>query len=328
MRVESIIEVLPGANCGGCGFPGCGGLANAIVEGKAAVNACPVGGEICAIKIGDIMGVSSESEEKQVAKVLCKGNCKSAKDKYKYEGIQDCRSASMLNSGPKDCRFGCLGFGTCKEYCKFDAISVAKDKYKYEGIQDCRSASMLNSGPKDCRFGCLGFGTCKEYCKFDAISVIDGLAIIDEEKCVMCGKCIEVCPKSIIHIKPANKEVVVECSSEDFGKAVREKCSVGCIGCGLGKCIEVCPKSIIHIKPANKEVVVECSSEDFGKAVREKCSVGCIGCGLCKKACLFGAIEFENKIAKINYVKCVECMECVRKCPTKVIKGDISKIKR
>ena len=70
-RVESIIEVLPGANCGGCGFPGCGGLANAIVEGKAAVNACPVGGEICATKIGDIMGVSSESEEKQEAKVLC-----------------------------------------------------------------------------------------------------------------------------------------------------------------------------------------------------------------------------------------------------------------
>ena len=85
---------------GGCEFPGCGGLANAIVEGKAAVNACPVGGEICATKIGDIMGISYESEEKQVAKVLCKGNCKSAKDKYKYEGIQDCRSASMLNSAP------------------------------------------------------------------------------------------------------------------------------------------------------------------------------------------------------------------------------------
>ena len=230
-RVEAILEILPGANCGGCGFPGCTGLANAIVEGYADLNSCPVGGSDCASKIGEIMGISSESEERQVAKILCKGNCQSAKNKYEYEGIQDCKSASMLNSGPKDCRFGCLGLGTCKEYCKFDAISI-----------------------------------------------IDGLAIIDEEKCVMCGKCIEVCPKSII-----------------------------------GR------------KPASKKVVVECSSKDFGKTVKEKCSAGCIGCGLCQKSCLFGAIEFENKIAKINYKKCVECMECVRKCPAKVIKGDISK---
>ena len=287
-RVESIIEVLPGANCGGCGFPGCGGLANAIVEGKAAVNACPVGGEICATKIGDIMGVSSESEEKQVAKVLCKGNCKSAKDKYKYEGIQDCRSASMLNSGPKDCRFGCLGFGTCKEYCKFDAISV-----------------------------------------------IDGVAIIDEEKCVMCGKCIEVCPKSIIHIKPANKEVVVECSSEDFGKAVREKCSVGCIGCGI--CAKSCPFDAITIEDKLARI-------DYSKCVQcmicvEKCPTKaikgdlskrkkvqiekdkCVGCTICKKQCKFDAIKGELKEKhEVDESKCVGCHACVQKCPKKAIK--------
>ena len=230
-RVEAILSILPGANCGGCGFPGCGGLANAIVEGQAAVNACPVGGLDCASRIGDIMGITSECGEKEVANVLCKGNCQSAKNKYIYEGIQDCRAANMLNSGPKSCKFGCLGLGTCKKYCNFDAISI-----------------------------------------------IDGVAIIDEEKCVMCGKCVEICPKSIISRKPSSKEVVVECSSKDFGKTVKEKCSVGCIGCGL-----------------------------------------------CQKACPFGAIEFENKIAKINYEKCVECMACVRKCPTKVIKGDVSK---
>ena len=233
-RVEAILTILPGANCGGCGFPGCGGLANAIVEGKVGINACPVGGADCASKIGDIMGITSECGEKEVAKVLCKGNCQSSKNKYLYEGIQDCRSANMLNSGPKSCKFGCIGLGTCKKYCNFDAISI-----------------------------------------------IDGVAIIDEEKCVMCGKCIDICPKSIINRKPSSKEVVVECSSEDFGKTVKEKCSVGCIGCGL-----------------------------------------------CKKACLFDAIEFENKISKINYEKCVECMECVRKCPTKVIKGDVSNKKK
>ena len=233
-RVEAILTVLPGANCGGCGFPGCGGLANAIVEGKSPVNGCPVGGASVASKIGDIMGVTSELGEKQVAKVICKGNCQSAKNKYEYEGILDCRAANALNSGAKSCKFGCLGLGTCKDVCKFDAICIQ-----------------------------------------------DGIAVIDEEKCVLCGKCIEVCPKGIISKKPLKQEVVVECNSKEFGKAVKEKCSVGCIGCGL-----------------------------------------------CAKACPFEAIEFENKIAKINYDKCVGCMVCVEKCPTKVIKGDLSKRKK
>ena len=228
-RVEGILQALPGANCGGCGFPGCGGLANAIVEGKAPINACPVGGADCSSKIGEIMGITAVEGERTVAKVICKGSC-----------------------------------------------ITAKDKYIYEGIQDCRSANALNSGAKSCKYGCLGLGTCRDYCKFNAITIVDGLAIIDETKCVMCGKCMEVCPKGII-VK----------------------------------------------KSENQEIIVECNSKDFGKVVKEKCSVGCIGCGLCAKACKFEAIEFENKIAKINYDKCVKCMVCIEKCPTKVIKGNL-----
>lgn len=233
-RVEAILEALPGANCGGCGFPGCGGLASAIAEGNAPVNGCPVGGSDCSLKIGGIMGLKAEEGEKKVAKVICKGNCMSSKDKYTYEGIQDCRSANVLNGGAKSCKYGCLGLGTCRDYCKFGAISI-----------------------------------------------IDGVAVIDEEKCVMCGKCMEVCPKGIIISKPQKHEIIVECNSKDFGKAVKEKCSVGCIGCGL-----------------------------------------------CAKACKFDAIEFENKIAKINPEKCVGCMECVQKCPTKVISGDLKNRKK
>ncbi|MEG1310973.1 MAG: RnfABCDGE type electron transport complex subunit B [Romboutsia sp.] len=233
-RVEKIMVILPGANCGGCGFPGCGGLANAIVSGNAPINGCPVGGLDCASKIGDIMGVIAKDGEKKVAKIICRGNCKTSKNKYIYEGISDCRAAIILNSGAKSCEFGCLGLGTCKDVCKFNAISI-----------------------------------------------IDDIAIINEDKCVMCGKCIEVCPKKIIDIKPAKQEVVVECNSKEFGKIVKDKCSVGCIGCGL-----------------------------------------------CAKSCKFDAIEFENKIAKINYNKCVGCMVCVEKCPIKVISGDINKRKK
>lgn len=233
-RIEKILQVLPGANCGGCGFPGCSGLANAIVSQNASINACPVGGDECSTKIGEIMGISSQIGEKEVAKVICKGSSK-----------------------------------------------VAKDKYKYEGIHDCRSANDLNMGAKLCQYGCLGLGTCKDYCDFDAISIVDGVAIINEKKCVMCGKCIDICPKGIISKKSVRKQVVVECASKEFGKQVKEKCSIGCIGCGI-----------------------------------------------CVKSCKFDAIYFEDKLARINYDKCVECMVCVEKCPTKIIKGNLSNRKK
>ena len=86
-REAKILEVLPGANCGGCGYPGCGGVAAAIVKGEAPVNACPVGGAAVAAKIGEIMGVAAETGERQVAHVMCKGSCSSAANKYEYQGI-------------------------------------------------------------------------------------------------------------------------------------------------------------------------------------------------------------------------------------------------
>ena len=183
-REAKILEVLPGANCGGCGYPGCGGVAAAIVKGEAPVNACPVGGSAVAAKVGEIMGVAAETGEKQVAHVMCKGTCSSAANKYEYQGITDCRAAVALIGGPKSCSFGCLGLGTC--------VSV---------------------------------------CAFGALSIVDGVAVVDEDKCVLCGKCIDTCPKGLIQKKPAKQEVVVECSSKDKGKDVKDKCSAGCIGC-------------------------------------------------------------------------------------------------
>ena len=198
-REAKILEVLPGANCGGCGYPGCGGVAAAIVKGEAPVNACPVGGAAVAAKVGEIMGVAAETGEKQVAHVMCKGTCSSAANKYEYQGITDCRAAVALIGGPKSCSFGCLGLGTC--------VSV---------------------------------------CAFGALSIVDGVAVVDEDKCVLCGKCIDTCPKGLIQKKPAKQEVVVECSSKDKGKDVKDKCSAGCIGCK--KCEKSCPVGAITVE--------------------------------------------------------------------------------
>ena len=118
-------EELPGNNCGGCGFAGCDALAKAIAEGKAPVNACPVGGAPVADKIAAIMGVEAGSAEKMVAFVKCKGTCDKANVQYSYYGIEDCNKITVVpGAGDKACAYGCLGSGSCVKACQFDAIHV------------------------------------------------------------------------------------------------------------------------------------------------------------------------------------------------------------
>lgn len=241
-REEKILEVLPGANCGGCGFPGCGGLAAAIVKGEAPVNGCPVGGASVGEKVGKIMGITTSSEERKVAAVKCSGTCEKAKDKYEYQGIKDCRIAASLIGGSKACSAGCLGFGTCVSVCKFDAIKIE-----------------------------------------------NGIAVVDEKKCVNCGKCMEVCPKMLIVQKPAIKEVFVKCNSHEFGKAVKINCLAGCIGCG--GCVKVCPVEAITLN--NKLAVID----------QDKC-IGCKACVVkCPTKVISGNISDRKKVTINEEVK-------------------------
>ena len=220
-REEAILGVLPGNNCGGCGYAGCSGLAAAIVKGEAEVNGCPVGGAPVAEKIGEIMGVSVGSQEKKVAFVKCAGTCEKAKQAYDYTGITDCQMAAM----------------------------------------------MQNGGPKGCSFGCLGFGSCVKACPFDAIHIINGVAVVDRDKCKACGKCIAKCPHHLIELAPYEQKTFVGCSSHAKGKAVTEACEIGCIGCK--KCEKTCPNGAITVTDF-------CAHIDYDK---------CTNCGACKEAC-------------------------------------------
>lgn len=144
----------------------------------------------------------------------------------------------------------------------------AKSKYKYSGNEDCVSAmSVPGGGPKACSFGCTGFGSCVKVCDFDAIHVINGVAVVDKEKCVACGKCVTTCPKSLIELVPYTAPHKVQCSSKEFGKAVKEACSAGCIGCKM--CTRVCEADAITVENNIAKI-------DYSK---------CTGCGKCAEKC-------------------------------------------
>lgn len=149
--------------------------------------------------------------------------------------------------------------GTCEK---------AKNLYNYSGLQDCvMAASVPGGGPKACSYGCMGMGSCVRACQFDAISIIDGIAVIDKEKCTSCGKCIATCPQHIIELIPYDSKLAVSCSSKDKGPQVMKVCSTGCIGCGI--CAKNCPAEAITV------------SDFLAHIDQEKCT----HCGLCQEKC-------------------------------------------
>ena len=152
-------------------------------------------------------------------------------------------------------------------HCKGDCDKAGKD-YDYYGVKDCRMLSFVpNGGPKSCNSGCLGYATCMKVCPFDAIKIINGVAVVDKEKCKACGKCIEVCPKHLISLIPYEAKQVVACSSTDKGPVTMKACQVGCIGCGI--CVKACPNEAVRV-------------ENFHAIINQE---KCTGCGLCEEKC-------------------------------------------
>ncbi|MDR0325372.1 MAG: RnfABCDGE type electron transport complex subunit B [Oscillospiraceae bacterium] len=218
-RAGDITDLLPGINCGGCGYETCQAFAKELNAGQADAAGCPVGGQELAEKLSALLGVEMKEGLRLAVLVRCSG------------GVR------------------------------------ARDKFQYEGIGDCHAAMRIGGGPKECPYGCVGLGSCVHACPFGAISVVDGVAVVDPERCTGCRLCVSSCPKHIIVPVPYHADVHIACSSLEKGGTLRKICDIGCLGCRI--CEKVCISGAVRVED-------NCASIDF-----EKCS----GCGDCAEKC-------------------------------------------
>lgn len=237
-KVMDIRNALPGANCGACGFPGCDGFAKAVSAGDVPINGCPVGGTECTKKIATIMGIEANEQVKMVARIICNGNTEKCKEKFEYQGIQDCVAASMVAGGSKSCSYGCLGLGTCVRACPFDAIEIVDGRIAKVDPEKCTACGIcVKSCPKNvitmvpyeqevvimcnnndtgkevrqkCSVGCIACRICVKACPVEAITVENNLASIDYDKCTNCYACVAKCPTKAIEGKVKEEEKTEE----------------------------------------------------------------------------------------------------------------------
>ena len=231
-RIEQVEGVLPQANCGGCGFPGCHGFATHCVQSDSMDGLlCPVGGQPVMSQIAEILGRAAVAADPMVAVVRCNGTCEARPRNNRYDGTQTCQIVHSLYIGETGCGYGCLGCGDCVRACQFDAIHINPttgiaevDEEKCTSCGACVKAcprtliELRKKGPKNrrmvvmcrnmdkgavakkaCANACIGCMKCQKVCAFDAITIDKNLSYIDFTKCKLCRKCEEACPTGAIH---------------------------------------------------------------------------------------------------------------------------------
>lgn len=229
-RVEQVYSVLPGSNCGACGNPSCFVVAERIAAGELQPNACVAGGQEVADAVADLLGAERCEIAASVVARGCGGGHVALRV-WDYHGIRSCSAAARLAGGPLACQWGCIGFGDCAGACPFGALRMdgrglpVVDLTRCTGcgvcVQTCpRGATGLlglvpddapvvvrctaRSKPKErkaaCVKCCIACKKCERACASDAIHVIEGVAIVDYEKCSGCGECVRVCPQQCIDV--------------------------------------------------------------------------------------------------------------------------------
>ena len=227
-RVERILEVLPGANCGACGNPSCFGAAEAIAAGRVEVTTCVAGGQDVASAVADVMGAAKPSVERVVSVRHCGGGTNATR-KFAYSGADSCNSVVRMGGGDLTCPAGCLGYGDCVKACPFGAMSLDERRLPVIDLDTCTGCGICvaecprpallelvtdegavavrccsHDRPKErkayCSMCCIACRKCEKVCPADAIHVIDLNAVVDYSKCTACGQCVAVCPQHCIDI--------------------------------------------------------------------------------------------------------------------------------
>jgi Na+-translocating ferredoxin:NAD+ oxidoreductase RNF subunit RnfB len=288
-RIEQVKDVLAGAHCGACGYPGCEQYAEAVVKNAdVPPNLCTPGGARTIEAVARITGKIAEKTDPICSRIMCQGGSSNSEKRFKYEGVADCRASVLAGGGDKSCVYGCLGYGTCVSVCPFDAIHMGDndlpivDIGKCTGCRKCETACpknvievlpmakavLVSCHSKDkggvvrkqCDVGCIACGKCVKVCPYDAPSVADNLATIDVGKCQVCGLCVEPCPTdSIADFIPHRPKALIT-----------DKCN------GCQKCMRICP--------------VDAASGEK-KKMHTIDKDRCIGCGICTANCPKLAIE-------------------------------------
>lgn len=228
-KQEALEAIMPGANCGGCGFAGCNAYADAVASGEAAIGQCSPGGSALAQKMADIMGISAPQGEtrRKVAHVFCKGDCKVTKQDFKYQGLTDCNSASLLFGGSNACKSGCLHLGSCIAVCPVGAIHknaeghievdedacIACEKctkvcptgairmlyQDSEFVVDCSNHEKGALVRGQCSAGCIGCMICEKKFPESGFKVERFLSTFDQSKPHgQAAQALEACPAKVI----------------------------------------------------------------------------------------------------------------------------------
>lgn len=196
-RIDEVQGILPGSNCGACGFPGCRMFAEKVVAGDVQPSGCTVGGPDTAGAVADYLGVDPGEVEKKVARLLCAGGADVAVQMAEYEGYPSCRAAAVVAGGAKGCRYGCLGFGDCKVVCTFDAIVMSPNGLPIIDVDKCTACGdCVDVCPKNV----LEILPVKQKLLVQCKSELEGDEMLDLCKvaCTACGRCVADAAKGLL----------------------------------------------------------------------------------------------------------------------------------